>query len=268
MSTSEVSNEQCHPSVNMKDDRNPCQTGPLRVAVVGAGEVGKSALTVRYLTKRFIGEYRSDTDMLYKCVLQIDGASQQVEIMDTSATSNGDSSSDAHLHWAEAFVIVYSVSDKNSYKWAANTLEELTARRPSASVLVLGNKSDLSHLREVEEVEARSLALTHAARFSEVSTADSCTPVSQVLDSFLKEVKAQRSPNGHHNGGSPKLRKISVTKMLGSLIGRNSPPPIPTTHLIILDKEERSKLQAPMRHLCRPCLRPAHSLTVSQHTAV
>lgn len=47
--------------VTMKDDRNPCQSGPLRVAVLGAGEVGKSALTVRYLTKRFIGEYRSDT---------------------------------------------------------------------------------------------------------------------------------------------------------------------------------------------------------------
>ena len=34
---------------------------PLRVAVLGAEEVGKSALTVRYLTKRYIGEYRSDT---------------------------------------------------------------------------------------------------------------------------------------------------------------------------------------------------------------
>ncbi|XP_068218609.1 ras-related and estrogen-regulated growth inhibitor-like protein [Palaemon carinicauda] len=251
----------------MKDDRNPSQNGPLRVAVVGAGEVGKSALTVRYLTKRFIGEYRSDTDLLYKCVLQVDGSSQPVEIMDTSARAN-EESSDAHLLWAEAFVVVYSVSDKKSYKWAANTLEELSARKPSACILMLGNKSDLSHLREVEEVEARSLALTHAARFSEVSTAESGTPVSEVLDGFLKEVKSQRNANHSHNGGSPKLRKISVTKMLGSLIGRNSPPPIPTTHLIILDKEEKSKLQGPMRQLCRPCLRPAHSLPCSPHTAV
>ena len=49
----------CH--VIMKDDRTNVHSGPLRVAVVGASEVGKSALTVRYLTKRFIGEYRSDT---------------------------------------------------------------------------------------------------------------------------------------------------------------------------------------------------------------
>ncbi|XP_071527040.1 ras-related and estrogen-regulated growth inhibitor-like protein [Panulirus ornatus] len=248
----------------MKDERTSSQGGPLRVAVVGASEVGKSALTVRYLTKRFIGEYRSDTDMLYKTVLQVDGVAQPVEIMDTSASC--DESSDAHLQWAEAFVVVYAITDKESYRWAANTVQELSERRATASVLMLGNKSDLGHLREVEEVEARTLALTHSARFSEVSTAESCAPVAEVLDGFIKEVKSQR--NSNQGGGSPKLRKISVTKMLGSLIGRNSPPPTPMTHLIILDKEERNKLQTPMRRLCRPCLRPAHSLPCSPHTAV
>lgn len=34
---------------------------PLKIAVLGARKVGKSALTVRFLTKRFIGDYRSDT---------------------------------------------------------------------------------------------------------------------------------------------------------------------------------------------------------------
>ncbi|KAK4290069.1 hypothetical protein Pmani_037014 [Petrolisthes manimaculis] len=249
--------------VIMKDDRSNNQSGPLRVAVVGASEVGKSALTVRYLTKRFIGEYRSDTDMLYRCVLQVDGAPQPVEIMDTSASCQA--ASHAHLQWAEAFVVVYAINNKQSYSQAANTLQELNERRPSASVLVLGNKSDLGHLREVEEVEARTLALNHSARFSELSTAESCAPVSDVLNSFLKDVKSQR--NGNQNN-SPKLRKISVTKMLGSLIGRSSPPPTPVTHLIILDKDERNKLQTPLRRLCRPCLRPAHSLPCSPHTAV
>ncbi|XP_063886121.1 ras-related and estrogen-regulated growth inhibitor-like protein [Scylla paramamosain] len=248
----------------MKDDRTNVQSGPLRVAVIGASEVGKSALTVRYLTKRFIGEYRSDTDMLYKCVLQVDGAPQSVEIMDTSAAC--EKTSDPYLQWAEAFVVVYSITDKDSYQQAASTVQELSERRASASVLMIGNKSDLGHLREVEEVEARTLALTHSARFSELSTAESCTSVSEVVDNFLKEVKAQR--NSNQNGGSPKLRKISVTRMLGSLIGRSSPPPTPMTHLIILDKEERNKLQTPLTRLCRPCLRPAHSLPCSPHTAV
>ncbi|XP_045592452.1 ras-related and estrogen-regulated growth inhibitor-like protein [Procambarus clarkii] len=226
----------------MKTDERNSNNSPLRLAVLGSSEVGKSALTVRYLTKRFIGEYRSDTDMLYKCVLQVDGAPQPVEIMDTWASC--EDSSDAHLQWAEAFVVVYAITDKHSYRWAANTLQELSERRPSASVLMMGNKSDLGHLREVEEVEARSLALTHSARFSEVSTAESCVPVADALDSFLKEVKAQRGSNSGNllGNGSPKQRKLSVTRMLGSLIGRHSPPPQPITELIVLDKGERNKL--------------------------
>lgn len=43
------------------EERNMC---PIRIAVLGTSQVGKSALTVRYLTKRFIGEYRSDTGRL------------------------------------------------------------------------------------------------------------------------------------------------------------------------------------------------------------
>lgn len=60
--------------------------------------------------------------MLYKSVLQVDGSSQAVEIMDTSA-SCCDEASDAHLQWAEAFVVVYSITDKQSYEWAASTLQ-------------------------------------------------------------------------------------------------------------------------------------------------
>lgn len=36
----------------------------LHVTVMGSSQVGKSALAVRYLTKRFIGEYRSDSGEL------------------------------------------------------------------------------------------------------------------------------------------------------------------------------------------------------------
>lgn len=59
--------------------------------------------------------------MLYKCVLQVDGAPQSVEIMDTSASC--DKTSDSYLQWAEAFVVMYSITDKESYQHAASTIQ-------------------------------------------------------------------------------------------------------------------------------------------------
>ncbi|XP_076028253.1 ras-related and estrogen-regulated growth inhibitor-like protein [Oratosquilla oratoria] len=215
----------------------------VRIAVLGSSQVGKSALTVRYLTKRFIGEYRSDTDMLYKCQLQVEGSPLPVEIMD--ATPPTHLSSSVHVHWAEAFVIVYSVCDSRSFKRAKETLEILCQIHRPIPILLLGNKNDLQHLREVEEVEARSLALSHAARFSEVSAAESSKDVTESLDAFLKEIKITRNQSA-----SPRQRKLSVSRMLGSLISRHSPPPAPITELIILDKQDdRTKLTKTSREI-------------------
>ena len=116
--------------------------------------------------------------------------------------------------------------------------------------MLLGNKSDLHHLREVEEVDARTLALTHGASFEEISAAESCEEVTKAMDVFLKEVKATHMSVGLGSGsgkpGSPRLRKLSVSRMLTQLIGRHSPPPHPITEMIILDNQDRIK---PGRHV-------------------
>lgn len=47
-------------TVIMRADEKP-SAATLHITVMGSSQVGKSALAVRYLTKRFIGEYRSDS---------------------------------------------------------------------------------------------------------------------------------------------------------------------------------------------------------------
>ena len=189
-------------------------------------------------------------DMLYKCTLQIDGSSQLVEIMDTCNCDESDNfgATEQQVNWGEAFIVVYSVTDKKSFQWAQETLQELSLRRSQSQVMLLGNKSDLHHLREVDEVEARTLALTHGARFKEISTAESCKEVTKAMDGFLKEVKATHlsvaTGNGTGKPGSPRSRsrKLSVSHMLTKLIGRHSPPPHPITELIIFDKQDQVEL--------------------------
>ncbi|KAK9745321.1 hypothetical protein QE152_g7100 [Popillia japonica] len=44
----------------------------------------KEAVTVRYLTKRYIGEYSSTSDFLYRHNVTFDNVTTEVEILDTS----------------------------------------------------------------------------------------------------------------------------------------------------------------------------------------
>ncbi|GJQ72636.1 hypothetical protein Trydic_g1298 [Trypoxylus dichotomus] len=43
-----------------------------------------AAVTVRYLTKRYIGEYSSTSDFLYRHNVTFDNVTTEVEILDTS----------------------------------------------------------------------------------------------------------------------------------------------------------------------------------------
>lgn len=62
----------------------------VRIVVLGNVNVGKSALTVRYLTKRFIGEYRSNTNLLYSQTITHENRLLDVEIIDISTEQEND----------------------------------------------------------------------------------------------------------------------------------------------------------------------------------
>lgn len=107
-----------------------------------------SALTVRYLTRRFIGEYRSNTDLLYRQTVSLDCGLLDVEIVDISAENEKDFPVE-QIQWADACLIVYSITEKSSFDYAVKSLCELKALQSAPSAFLVGNKADLDHLREV-----------------------------------------------------------------------------------------------------------------------
>lgn len=176
--------------------------------------------------------------MLYRSVLTVAGSPQNVELLDCS----GQELKDEVLEWAEAFVIVYSITDRSSLVLTKATLHTLTYKRPEAPVMITGNKSDLGHQRQVTEAEGRLLAQNHDAKYFEMSAAEDSDSVSVAISSFLKEVKVYRSK------ASPRYRKLSPTKLISSLVCRYSPAQN-STQLIVLDKNEQAKLPSKPTHL-------------------
>ena len=53
--------------------RKKSSLSEVKILVVGAPGVGKSALVVRFLTKRYIGEYDHQSDTRYKNEVLVDG---------------------------------------------------------------------------------------------------------------------------------------------------------------------------------------------------
>lgn len=120
----------------------------VRIAVLGINNVGKSALTVRYLTRRFIGEYRSNTDLLYRQTVALDSGPLDVEIVDISAEKENYFPTE-QIQWADACLIVYSITDSKSFKYASSALANIKSLQSTNSAYLIANKADLDHLRVV-----------------------------------------------------------------------------------------------------------------------
>lgn len=106
------------------------------------------ALTVRYLTRRYIGEYRSKTDLLYRQTISLDSGLLDVEIVDVSADTDNEFPIE-QIQWADSCLIVYSITDRESFKYATRALGNLKSLQNGPSAYLIANKSDLDHLREV-----------------------------------------------------------------------------------------------------------------------
>ena len=93
------------------------------------------------------------------------------------------------INWASAIIVVYSVTSRQSFLDAEKILQMIHESKPlePGCTLLLGNKEDLSHLREVSSKEGKRLSMHYGVRFSEVSAAESYENVYNTIMKLLIE---------------------------------------------------------------------------------
>ncbi|KAL8617525.1 hypothetical protein ACOMHN_042699 [Nucella lapillus] len=181
-------------------------------------------VTVRFLTKRFIGEYSSSIDHVYRSTIRQEDTMTDVEVLDTCSKTCPGSMEESRVTWADAFVVVYSICSSASFSTARLLVTALSKTRSSLlspPILLLGNMRDLEHLREVGVEEGHELALEFGCQYYEVSAADSALSVSIAFQAFLREVRSVLQ----QRAASLKRRRSSlgsVSKKLGAMFGKNS----------------------------------------------
>ncbi|XP_030644289.1 ras-related and estrogen-regulated growth inhibitor-like protein [Chanos chanos] len=197
----------------------------IKVAVLGGEAVGKSALIVRFLTRRFIGEYASTTECIYRKRLSIDGRQVNLELYDPCSQSCDEKSTlNDQIHWADGFVVVYDISDRSSFLTATaiiHLIRELnlgTPKRDADSVVFLvGNKQDLCHIREVGRDEGQRLAAEGRCQFYELSAAEHYQEVALMFSKMVRNASL---------GGKAKERRRrpsgskSMAKLINNVFGK------------------------------------------------
>lgn len=162
------------------------------------------ALTVRYLTRRFIGEYRSKTDLLYRQTISLDSSLLDVEIVDVSAETDNEFPIE-QIQWADSCLIVYSITDRDSFKYATRALANMKSLQNGPSAYLIANKADLDHLREVSDI---LLVLVTDTIFPVQYIQHCC----EIRNRTMKTTIKKRSRNNNESSHRTKVERTEKTK--------------------------------------------------------
>lgn len=191
------------------------------LVLLGATGSGKSALIVKFLTRRFISEYDPHLEDIYSSEEMVDQQPVVLRVMDTY-DQDGPVNTERYLSWASAFIVVYSIDNLESFKVCHKYLETLSTHnktfKSQTPIVLLGNKLDMDRYRQVTKSDGEELASRFGCLFFEISA---CMDFQGVQQVFHEAVRRSR-----RDGDSGRLVYINEDK---SLLTLPSPPPTFTT---------------------------------------
>ncbi|MFT7802090.1 ras-like protein family member 11A-like isoform X1 [Arapaima gigas] len=152
----------------------------VKIAVLGASGVGKTALVVRFLTKRFIGDYEPNTGALYSRNVSIEGEQISLQVQDTPCVSLQQVDAEGlhcqeqinrSIYWADGYLLVFSITDHSSYRTIQPLYQHIRRIHPSGNIPVtlVGNKNDLLRARQVAAEDGEALAAELGGTYFEAS---------------------------------------------------------------------------------------------------
>jgi Ras-related protein Rap-2C len=87
-----------------------------KVVVLGSGGVGKSAITVKFVSGKFVEKYDPTIEDFYRKEIEVDGAPSVLEILDTAGTEQFSSMRDLYIKNGQGFVVVYSITSLQTFQ--------------------------------------------------------------------------------------------------------------------------------------------------------
>ncbi|XP_026473075.1 ras-related protein Rab-18-like [Ctenocephalides felis] len=161
----------------------------LKILIIGESGVGKSSLLLRFTEDNFDEDQSLTIGVDFKTKkITIDGSVIKLAIWDTAGQERFRTLTPSYYRDAQGAILVYDVSNKNSFNKMQEWLSELDtySTRPNLVKMLVGNKID-KEPREVSREEGLKFARRHKTLFIEAS-AKTCTGVQCAFEELVHKI--------------------------------------------------------------------------------
>jgi len=164
-----------------------------KLVVVGAGGVGKSALTIQLIQNHFVDEYDPTIEDSYRKQVVIDGETCLLDILDTAGQEEYSAMRDQYMRTGEGFLLVFAVNNAKSFDDIASYREQIKRVKDAEEVpmVLVGNKCDLP-TRNVDMNNAKEQAKHYDIPFIETS-AKTRMGVDDAFYTLVREIRNDKA---------------------------------------------------------------------------
>ncbi|XP_076852884.1 GTP-binding protein RAD isoform X1 [Brachyhypopomus gauderio] len=198
-----------------------------KVVLLGEHGVGKSSLA------RIFGGVEDshdteETGNTYDRSIIVDEEEANLLLYDIWEQDNSQWLKDQCMRMGDAYIIVYSVTDKSSFEKASELRIQLRRARQSENIpiILVGNKSDLVRSREVSVDEGSACAVVFDCKFIETS-ASLHHNVRTLFEGIVRQIRLRRDSreeNARRMANCKRRESISkkAKRFLGRMVARKN----------------------------------------------
>ncbi|KAM9387155.1 ras-related protein Rab-5A isoform 2-T2 [Phaethornis superciliosus] len=168
-----------------------------KLVLLGESAVGKSSLVLRFVKGQF-HEFQEST------------IGVKFEIWDTAGQERYHSLAPMYYRGAQAAIVVYDITNEESFARAKNWVKELQRQAsPNIVIALAGNKADLANKRAVDFQEAQAYADDNSLLFMETSAKTSMN-VNEIFMAIAKKLPKSEPQNA--GASSARGRGVDLTE--------------------------------------------------------
>lgn len=174
----------------------------IKIVVCGSGGVGKSAFSIQFVSNHFVEDYDPTIEDSYRKQVVVNDDTYMLEVLDTAGQEEFSAMRDQWFRSGDAFLIVYSITNRSSFDELKQFYDKILKAKDASSgpMVLVANKSDLEHDRQVTTQEGKDFANQIGVPFLECSAKKR----TNVDESFLQLVTQVKKYSGASGGGGVK----------------------------------------------------------------
>jgi Ras-related protein Rab-2A len=140
--------------------------------IIGDTNTGKSCLLLQFTDGRFEPAHNLTIGVEFGArLITIDNKQIKLQVWDTAGQESFRSITRSYYRGAAGAILVYDITKRESFDRLARWLQEARENgNESMTIMLIGNKCDLEHLRQVSTEEGASFAQENGLLFLETSS--------------------------------------------------------------------------------------------------